>query len=151
MNNETTFKNYVKRGMRGRWIQRSIETGGTGAGVPDSYFSMPGVSAWIEFKHHNSWPSRKNTIVKIKNHKKFIFQRNFIWQHGQNNGRMFFFIKIGEDYLLFDYKGTMKLSTLTKSGMYRYCIGYWKSRIDFSELAILLSKDYRKIPIGIER
>lgn len=146
--NENTFKQYVNRNMRGRWLSRQIETGGTGAGVPDRFFSVQGSCGMIEFKYHSNWPSLSSAIIRIKNTKRFINQRNFIWSHGQLNGRMFFFIKICNEYLLFDYKGTRLLNNLTKQGMMRHCIGYWSSKIDFSELEFLLKKDYRNIEIG---
>ncbi len=149
--NERTFKTYVKSGMRNRWKHQSIETGGTGQGVPDSYFSLPKVGGWIEFKFHNLWPKKPDTIVRIKNYKRFINQRNWIWKHGQLTGSTFFFIKIEKDYLLFDYKGTMELNNLTKKGMFRYCIGHWHNRVNFVQLTELLLKDYRKISIGVEK
>lgn len=149
--NESTFKTYIKTGMKKYWLQRAIESGGTGAGTPDSYFSLPGVGGWIEFKHHTAWPKRESTIIKIKNPKRFIPQRNFIWAHGKITGSTFFFIRIADDFLLFDYKGTMQLNNLTKAGMLRYSIGHWNKRVDFNELAKKLSLDYRFTPPKAKR
>ena len=45
------FRNKLKAG----WHWQSIETGGTGLGVPDSNFCCNGVEGWVEFKQTDGW------------------------------------------------------------------------------------------------
>lgn len=41
--------------LRAGWHWQSIETGGTGRGVPDSNFCVNGREGWIEFKRTEGW------------------------------------------------------------------------------------------------
>lgn len=41
--------------LRVGWHWQSIETGGTGRGVPDSNFCVGGVEGWVEFKKTEGW------------------------------------------------------------------------------------------------
>jgi hypothetical protein len=47
----TLFRNKLQVG----WHWQSIETGGTGLGVPDSNFCFGGVEGWVEFKQTDGW------------------------------------------------------------------------------------------------
>lgn len=45
------FRDKLRRG----WHWQSIETGGTGRGIPDSNFCTDGIEGWIEFKKTEAW------------------------------------------------------------------------------------------------
>ncbi len=45
------FRTKLRRGFQ--W--QSIETGGTGLGIPDSNFCSEGVERWVEFKQTEAW------------------------------------------------------------------------------------------------
>mgnify|MGYP000465838860 CR=1 FL=1 len=45
------FRDKLKKG----WHWQSVETGGTGLGVPDSNFCKSGVERWVEFKQTDAW------------------------------------------------------------------------------------------------
>lgn len=41
--------------LRVGWHWQSIETGGTGRGVPDSNFCTRGIEGWVEYKKTDGW------------------------------------------------------------------------------------------------
>ncbi len=45
------FRNHLRRDFH--W--QSIETGGTGRGVPDSNYCCNGIEGWVEFKQTTGW------------------------------------------------------------------------------------------------
>jgi hypothetical protein len=40
--------------LRAGWMWTSVETGGTGRGVPDSHYASGGATGWVEFKTESS-------------------------------------------------------------------------------------------------
>lgn len=47
----TLFRDHLKAGLQ--WT--SVETGGTGKGIPDSEFCGGGAQGWVEFKQTDGW------------------------------------------------------------------------------------------------
>jgi hypothetical protein len=41
--------------LRSGWHWQSVETGGTGLGIPDSNFCVGGVEGWVEYKRTEAW------------------------------------------------------------------------------------------------
>ena len=42
-------------GLSSGWHWQSVETGGTGLGVPDSNFCCGGIEGWVEYKQTDGW------------------------------------------------------------------------------------------------
>ena len=140
MMSESGFKTYVRKNMRGKWKHQNIESPTTNSGIPDTYYSMTH-GGWIEYKFQIDWPKRTETVLKVKNFKKE--QKLWILLHGRLTGRVFFFIKIGKDYLIYDCIAAQKVGSLTKRGMMRYAIKVWHGKINFSELEMVLRTGYK--------
>lgn len=72
--------------LPGHW--QSIETGGTGRGIPDSNFCIKGVEGWVEFKKADHWK------VGIAPH-----QVAWIERRRRNGGRAFIAVRRAEEEL----------------------------------------------------
>ena len=49
------LRKLFRRHLRAGFHWQSVETGGTGLGVPDSNFCCDGVEGWVEFKQTTGW------------------------------------------------------------------------------------------------
>lgn len=126
---------YLKQGMAGRWHASRHEES-CELGVPDVSYGCGGRCGWIELKSMDSWPSRPESIVRVrlKEH-----QRRWLKDRGVAGGSCWLLLRVGIDYLLIhhsriDLVGESNRDVLTQSA---HC--YWRGRIIWGELASALA------------
>lgn len=132
----------IRTGMGSRWIACRHEDSVT-PGVPDvSYTIARGSSAvtgWIELKDVPAWPKDPSVPLRVDHFTSE--QRIWIRQRGRVGGLCWILIRVGTDYLLFDWVAAEHLG---KDWTERDCIEnaqlYWGSEDNiWNRLAVKLS------------
>ena len=149
MTPEKRFTNNVIAGLKGLAIcQRHEDMYSTG--IPDISYDIEGMkgSGWIEMKAIPDWPKKENTIVRLEHFTKQ--QRAWIIKHGSKNARTFIFLRVANDYLIFDWTAATLIGNTVKELLYEACVRSWNHRINYIELVEVLrgryesSKRYQK-------
>lgn len=135
--NEAGFWNYLRNGLKGKWVAERIENSAK-SGTPDVAYSANNVHGWIELKHRPTWPKRSKTPVRL--HHFTNQQRIFLTKHGKAGGHCFLFLKVEKDYLLFHNVDFFKIGVLSKQELCDYATWLWHRRISFDELLEVLTK-----------
>lgn len=133
---ENTFKKYLIRTMGRRWDVQSHEDKYS-EGIPDLSYGIGGVNGWIELKYLPEWPLRNDVYVKPD---RFTAnQVNWLISRGKKGGKCFIFIKIGDEYFLFDWTLARHIRAGKKQPWYiENCIKVWYKSINPSELSRIL-------------
>ena len=128
---ESSFWQYIRKGMLGRWHATRLESS-AGNGVPDVSFGMINLNGFIELKHINEWPKRGTTKVKLPLRNE---QKLWIKTRGQMAGNVWVLVRI-EDYffLLTAHQAISACEGLTRDHWLVWAWKKWHKRIDFDEL-----------------
>ena len=76
-------------------------------GIPDVSFGARGKNGWIELKTIDKWPSRPETGVYIEH----CTPQQRVWgfRRGQYGGHTWLLLKVGQEWLLFNYIAAMHI------------------------------------------
>lgn len=137
MPKESTFWGELRKKCKGRWLATRIETGDVAVGVADVAYCIyqTRTRGWIELKYLKSYPKRESTAIRIPHYTSE--QKLFLWKEGEAAGFVWLFVKIKNDYYLFDHKQAQKVGGLNKKEMAAHCTNYWIGHLyvaDFIEL-----------------
>lgn len=132
---EKDFWSYLKDIIGAKWVAVRIENG-ISQGVPDVSFSSRGVHGWIELKYLKAWPKRPDTIVKIPHYTPA--QKLFLRQHGSYGRNCFLFLRVGDDFLLFDDAAAQEVGAWTKFDLISSSLAHWEKEVDPAELLLLI-------------
>lgn len=145
MANEASFWKTLRRGMRPYWTAVRHENI-VAEGVPDLSFDIYGIpgSGWIELKHRHFWPKCDSTIVKFKHYSSE--QKAWIKKHGALTNRVYLFLQVGKDYLLFNWKVAHHIGSVNKEGLFLLALKTWRPYINYKELAEILNNQWRVEP-----
>lgn len=72
-----------------------------GVGICDINLCIRGTESWVELKQLPNWPRDPDAIVKVDHYTPQ--QRNWQRARGSAGGRVYVFIQIGGDFLLFSW------------------------------------------------
>jgi len=135
---ESTFWAYLRKGMKGYWHAQRHEDKLT-LGIPDVSYGMRGVGGWVELKYLHNWPKMKDTVVTIDHYTSE--QRKWLRHRGRHDQHCWLFLRVGrDDFMLFDWQKAQMVGRLTKRELVMRCDHMWSRKIDFKELAGVLSK-----------
>lgn len=84
-------------------------------GIPDVSFGYSNATIWIELKFLSKWPIRENTKIKIQHYTPE--QKLWLRLRGRTAGRCWLFIRIADDFLLFDHIIAQEIGELNKQEM----------------------------------
>jgi len=137
MANENAFWATLRKKMQGRWRAQRFEDK-LSEGIPDHCFAFRGMSGigFIELKRLTAWPVRETTIVRIPHYTPL--QRAWIRRFGEFSGRVFLFLQVDREYLLFDWKGAQKVGEVTRQELCMLAAGWWARSINADELQEIL-------------
>lgn len=106
------WKNYRDHMRKYGHLQRIENMVGVGVCDISQCLRIPGstrgVESWVELKQLPSWPRDPEAIVKVDHYTPQ--QRNWQRARGQAGGRVYVFIQIDKDFLLFSW--TVAVATL---------------------------------------
>jgi len=134
---EVSLKDYVLRGMAGRWELPVKHADAFTAGIADlSAWIAPAGNIWIELKSRAIWPRKEDSIVKFELdalQKRFLVAR-----------RGWCLCRCAREYLLFTHAMATRLDTqeATRAALYTWALAVWKNRIDWKEFAECVSRRY---------
>lgn len=109
----------LRRSVGGLWHATRHEPTFS-SGVSDVSWGSRGIQGWVENKVLEKWPKRAETIVSVD----LFTQKQKVWIWSRGPG-CWFLLRVGNDWLLFDYIRCQKVGTLTKSEMFRTANATW--------------------------
>lgn len=132
MPNENTFWSHIRDKMKGRWRAQRFEDK-LSEGIPDVGYAIKGVRGlgFIELKYKSDWPKRPTTPLRLKHYT--TKQRNWIRFFGAHADRVFLFLKVKRDYLLFHWPHTWDIGKLTKEELFSCACRTWKGSVNWDE------------------
>ena len=118
---ENTFKKHLISKIGTRWDVQSHEDKFS-SGIPDLSFGAEGVNGWIELKQIE----RLSATLKPK--KYTPTQVSWIRRRGKKGGHCFVFVKVVDDYYLFDWQEARRIRHgMSQSEYLSYCVRHWTS------------------------
>lgn len=129
---ESNFERYVVRGMGDSWHSTHHEDK-FHKGIGDRSYAYNFSDGWMELKFRIAWPVRPQTNVTFP--KFYPEQRLWLKLRGRHSNKIFFFVKVGKDYLLFDTKEATidLLGRVNKKKLISMALKVWHNRINFDE------------------
>jgi len=136
MSESAMWRNMRER-MHPHWQEATRHEDKFNAGIADLSFVCGNMHGWIELKQMDAWPKRPGTIVSCKHYT--AVQRAFLKAKGRHGGNAWLFVKIGREYMLFDWEEAQLFGTLNGADT-RKLAGYvWSNRMNWAELGMILS------------
>lgn len=131
---ENRLRKYTSLGLKGMGVIRQVENI-LEVGTPDTNWLIDGVEGWIELKSIHGWPFGKKTPLRIPHYT--TAQKRWGAQQLKHGGKWSLFIKVGREYLLFcDVAGLLVgRDGKDKKWLRENCTCYWKTSVDFDEMA----------------
>jgi len=133
---ESTFWAYLRRGMKGYWHAQRHEDKLT-LGIPDVSYGARKANGWIELKYLPAWPKQAKTEVKIEHYT--TEQKRWLRNRGQYGGLCWLFLRVGDEFMLFDWQQAQLVGKLTKSELLTLCDYHWTNSIEFDKLVFILA------------
>ena len=130
------------------WHAQRHEEASGAKGVPDASFGMFGVNGWIELKTIEGWPKNPNKIVEIKHFT--AEQKLWMLMRGRAGGNTWLFLKVENDYLLFDHAGSQEVGKLDKAMLLACSNSHWAGMPKASELVRILAPEGEAVVIKAE-
>lgn len=134
---EQAFWCYIRNGMQQKWESLRVENA-VSSGTPDVAYSCNGVHGWIEFKYVVRWPSRYKTPLRLTHFTPY--QKVFLYKHGEAGNHCFMFLKVDQDYLIFDHEHVFQIGELSKEELFEVALKSWHKHVDFDELGEILTR-----------
>jgi hypothetical protein len=136
MSSEKEFRKRVIKALKP--LHAIAVENGCGLGCPDINY----VNGWIECKSMDAWPARADTPLQIPHYSQD--QRVFATIRTRAGGEVYFFLKVGNDFLLFD--GLMAADLVGKPGgtqqmLWDNCLVGWEGHLEDSELLAVMRGD----------
>ena len=123
----------VQMGKNKYWLEATRHEDKIQSGIADvSFVSMNGLHSWCELKSIPAWPARESTILVIDHYTDQ--QRIFLKQKGKMGGCSWLFMKVGRDYLLFDWGGAQQVGKLNRDALLNTATAYWFGKMNWREL-----------------
>ncbi|MCP4377699.1 MAG: hypothetical protein GY794_16175 [bacterium] len=138
MSESNMWRNMRQR-MHPYWDEATRHEDKFNSGIADVSFVCGGAHGWIELKQIDAWPKRDRTIVRCKHYTKQ--QRDFLKAKGAAGGNAWLFVKIGREYLLFDWQQAQQVfvSELNTAETRMLAYSTWKGRMDWGDLSDILA------------
>lgn len=117
-------------------VENSVVSGG-----PDTNYCIAGVEGWVEFKWLEAYPARPTTVIRIPHF--MDAQRLWLKARWKAGGRCFVFIRIADDFYLFDgLTAADRLGVdICSPGLVALAVGWWpRRRVDWKQFVQLLRK-----------
>lgn len=127
----------LQMGKNKHWLEATRHEDTLQLGIADvSFVSTNRVHGWMELKQIDEWPKRESTILKIDHYTDD--QRLWLKRKGKAGGHVWLFVKVGRDYLLFDWEAAQRVGKLNKAALYDIAWKVWEKKMDWRDLGLQL-------------